>query len=413
MALAMTGGLRADIGFIGVTLHLAASSLLAGLFLLLRRYSGRRGYFHYWSAAWLAITVAMGAWALSHFVEVPAGTRRGEEPDAIRALLVLYQFGRLAFVTFLVAGTVQYARGMRPERLLRYGLILAAVHAGISGVVTDSLEQIIVLQAPIAAACFGWCAWAVLTVPQSRRGVGALATGVAFLVMALLWSLYCLAFGMLNAAPWLQWALVYTTFLDVLSHMLVGFGMVVMLMEDGKREGDDAQAELRVAHDHLSRAAYYDVLTGALNRRAFQDKVGIEHARASQGAVIIVDLDDFKSVNDTYGHAAGDALLAHVAESVRPKLRPSDKLYRWGGDEFLLLLPGADLAGAHARLNAVLAAAPPLEHPTAPEPIPIRASTGAAAYASGDDLDEAIAAADTDMYRSKGRSRSAPALATR
>ena len=117
---------------------------------------------------------------------------------------------------------------------------------------------------------------------------------------------------------------------------LLGYAMVLVLMEDSKREFDDAQAELRVTHDQLRRAALYDSLTDSLNRRAFAEGVGLEMVRATFGTVVIADLDNLKLVNDRHGHMAGDQIIRRCADVLRATLRPYDKLYRWGGDEFLL-----------------------------------------------------------------------------
>ncbi|MEA2427125.1 MAG: hypothetical protein QOF37_753, partial [Thermoleophilaceae bacterium] len=111
----------------------------------------------------------------------------------------------------------------------------------------------------------------------------------------------------------------------------------------------------------LARASRTDPLTGALNRRGFNEHAQAELARAFRSGdpvgLVLVDLDDFKRVNDAHGHPAGDELLCWVTDRLREGLRPSDAAARLGGDEFALLLPGLDAGGARAvaeRLRARL-----------------------------------------------------------
>ncbi len=133
-------------------------------------------------------------------------------------------------------------------------------------------------------------------------------------------------------------------------------------MEDAKREVDDAQAELRLTHDRLRRAALTDSLTDCPNRRAFADGVGLEMVRATFGTVVMADIDNLKRANDRHGHSIGDQLIRHCAEVLRRDLRPYDKLYRWGGDEFLLVLPSARASDVLGRLRRVLDQADPDRH---------------------------------------------------
>src|SRR6185503_16718227 len=95
-------------------------------------------------------------------------------------------------------------------------------------------------------------------------------------------------------------------------------------------------------------------LTDALNRRAYAEGVGLDMVRATFGTVVLADLDNLKHVNDEYGHAAGDRLIRLCADVLRATLRGYDKLYRWGGDEFLLILPTAHASDVLARLQKSL-----------------------------------------------------------
>ena len=107
--------------------------------------------------------------------------------------------------------------------------------------------------------------------------------------------------------------------------------------------------QLRAEHEQVSRSAETDALTGVPNRRAF-DRELTRHAGTAAGsgaiAVLVIDLDKFKPLNDTLGHAAGDEALQAVAAALTGQVRGHDLLARTGGDEFCALLAGADAAGA-------------------------------------------------------------------
>jgi diguanylate cyclase (GGDEF)-like protein len=238
-------------------------------------------------------------------------------------------------------------------------------------------------------------------------------------MMAALGVVYFGAFGMSRLgmdglATFASIVVTFSTYLDLVLQMLLGYGMVVVLMEDSKREVDDAHAELAIAHDQLRRAALYDTLTGALNRRAYAQGVGLEAAKATFGTVAMLDMDNLKLVNDSYGHSAGDEMLRYLVSVMRDALRPSDRIYRWGGDEFLLVLPGAKPDAVLNRIERILAAALPMEIKLARDPLRVVASYGAAEFGSGEDLLGAIDRADAEMYKHKHRRRtprSAPSVA--
>ena len=107
--------------------------------------------------------------------------------------------------------------------------------------------------------------------------------------------------------------------------------------------------ELGKAELELREMAATDFLTGAMNRRAFLDLTQREYERArrngQQMVLLIIDIDQFKKFNDTYGHPGGDAMLCRIVATCRANLRASDLFVRWGGEEFATLLPDTDMAG--------------------------------------------------------------------
>jgi diguanylate cyclase (GGDEF)-like protein len=405
-----TNTLRLVLASIGIAAELAGAALLVVLFRVLRRHADRRAWFTIWGRAWLALAIGLAALAVRQAGFHLSSLAAPDEALQTRALYAAYQFAKLLFYSLLVIGVLMYARGVRHIRLARPLLYAAGIYTAVSVGMLVNLTAIVLVQAPAAVAAFAVCAVQLLRLPPSRRSLGARATAACFALLAALWVTYLVAFGLAESgrvvlpAP-LALVLAGNSYLDLLLHTALGYGMVVLLLEERKREVDDAHAELAVSHDALRRAALYDALTGALNRRAFADGVGLELAGRTTGAVAVVDLDNLKQVNDRFGHGAGDELLCRVAEVLRLSLRAADKLYRWGGDEFLLLLPGARADEAQRRLQALLAAVPPVTLRSGAGVARIVVSVGAADYAGAEGIEAAIQSADQRMYAQKHQHR--------
>jgi diguanylate cyclase (GGDEF)-like protein len=157
-------------------------------------------------------------------------------------------------------------------------------------------------------------------------------------------------------------------------------------------------------HDLVERQALVDGLTGLANRRAASDALHAEAARAerleTQLSVVLADLDEFKEVNDLHGHAVGDEVLRVVAEVLRETLCGSDVAGRWGGEEFLLLLPGADEEGAAQLAERVRVALAARSIPSVPG-LRVTASFGVAEYAGETNPEQLLEAADGALYRAK------------
>jgi len=159
----------------------------------------------------------------------------------------------------------------------------------------------------------------------------------------------------------------------------------------------------------LMREAVRDSLTGCFSRRSGEELLALQFglAERQQGslAMAFIDLDHFKGINDGYGHDAGDQALRDAAAAIRDQARATDVLIRWGGEEFLLLMPGTDLPGARIALERLRS----VGLGTRPDGMPLTASIGVAeraadGTASWQDL---IATADGRMYQAKqgGRDR--------
>lgn len=154
--------------------------------------------------------------------------------------------------------------------------------------------------------------------------------------------------------------------------------------------------------ERLATTARTDPLTGLANRRAFEQELQ-GHLRALPAqpfAVIMIDVDDLKRVNDQLGHSAGDAVLRRVAAVLGERLRGHDVVTRWGGDEFVLLLPSMDQVGAMSMARRISGTLMDADGQCGP----ISVSIGLAMFPSdGTSADELLAAADRSMYQSKRR----------
>ena len=159
-------------------------------------------------------------------------------------------------------------------------------------------------------------------------------------------------------------------------------------------------------HRIVERQALVDGLTGLANRRQCEEALGAELARVERFggslAVVMADLDSFKDVNDRFGHPAGDSVLREFARLLQESLRDVDLASRWGGEEFLLVLPGTDLeGGAQVAERIRLALAGRIVLSVDGTPIPVTASFGVAASPPATTASELFAAADAALYEAK------------
>jgi len=405
------------IQYLGLLSQAATVLLLVVLFVLLRGYADRRAYFHAWSNAWIALAVALTVLSV-RYVLLPRlmGGPLAEDALATRVCYFIYQFGKLAFLVLLLRGTLLYVGGLAspPLGYVKYLWGVIAGVAMVSAWLTHDAVGVLFWQAFANVIMFGWCSLALLLLPRARRSLGTRTTAGTLVLSTLLWVAYALAFTHhfypqlgIGAGAW-NFFSGRNVYFDLILNMLLAFGMVLVLFEDARREIDSAHRELRIAHEQLLRESYLDSLTGAYNRRAFNEGAGLEDARGSFGALAVFDLDNLKDVNDRHGHKYGDELLRHFANILRAGLRSNDKLYRLGGDEFLLVMPRAVASVVEKRMRELIGGAPPLQITEPRLSLPVSASIGVADFKSVEQLEAAVHDADRAMYsakRSRKRSR--------
>jgi len=371
----------------------------------------------------LFLVVTVVAFVMAGWVGVMAwGQRRSEALWSWAAVMcafavsnVLYGFrgaigdfwsvvlgnGVLALAFALMLLSLWRFQGIRPRPLLMGLPVLLAL--GLYALFIDAYRIRVIVGGTLFPAQLGLVLQVLLSRrrPVLGRGRWMLVTGAAVLGTILLLRALGMLLGWLDAGDALanyrwQAMLVLVAMVAVLSF---GLGFVYMNLERAERRSFEL--------------AMRDVLTGLANRRAILDLLRSSVARARrQGqwlSVLMVDIDHFKAVNDNHGHQAGDAVLRQVAQTLASRLRAQDQIGRFGGEEFLVLLPDTQAEGARVLADALRQAVQQTSTPWGGQQIAVTISIGVCGHplSEGDSPESLIAAADRAMYQAKrlGRNR--------
>jgi diguanylate cyclase (GGDEF)-like protein len=310
-----------DSALINPRLLLAVETAVIATLLLLLYIYRRRTYILWWMWGWFALS--LGSMISSEHL-------RSEKVEAMA--FGLAQFLRIVAGLLFVVATDAYRQAPRLRRF--YGMVLLPVAIWFT-LAPAALGSVAVF-APgflLVAGSMASAGVAHLLLARQSRLLGAALVGAILIAFAGLnaW------IATLSALPSGQ-----SLMLTLVLFLLAALGMQLMTFEDMTFELRRTNRRLEAAQSDLRQAVITDVLTGTRNRRFFDEVIGREMQRHRRYqtplSIVFIDIDHFKVINDTLGHETGDRVLREVAWFLLRHIREADYVFRWGGDEFLVLI---------------------------------------------------------------------------
>ncbi len=321
--------------------------------------------------------------------------------------LEVYQYFKLISIVALCVAALRMDRNVSIVKPLA---ITAVVGVPVSLLITHTAGRDSLFYAVhMGILAVGWLLVAVFIYQSPRAGLGRQCAGGIALVTAAVEFAYVVLFGMSasQSGPPRGGFLVlpYIGFLDVLLEMLFGIGLIIWAMEDTERRLATLHARTVDDTRRSQRRAWLDPLTETHNR-FFLDEVRPELEESDAGgSIVLIDVDGLKRINDQEGHEEGDRAIWTVATAIKKLVRGNDHVIRWGGDEFLVILPGMDEDLARRRFYMLPAKIDEVKQSPKPGGKPyakfLAASVGVHPFSKRVPLDVAISQADRVMYERK------------
>jgi diguanylate cyclase (GGDEF)-like protein len=382
---------------IALLIQAAGALLLAALSVVLYR-TARSTALGFWAGAWLSLFAAVAClWAAfaAHRFRAPAQSA--------------YLLGEYVFGYLLLAGCWIYAGLAGPSKREAWLFIPGAFVAWwLPRGGGQGFNAFFVIHTLIFGSFFLAALRVTRSVSTTRRRLpGLRVMQVALGLLALDYFQYApaFAFSLLRGEPMTTyWQ--YSPLYDLFFEVMLMFGTVMVVTGDIQHELEVANSNLAQARDRFAAMAQIDHLTSALNRHVFhalvESRQGSDRTSV-RGCVAMIDIDDLKAVNDRYGHPAGDAAIRAVASAIRHCIRADDLLFRWGGDEFLVVLFGVTEAEARGRFASLAGTLERTNLAGTSVPVDLSAAVGLASFAEATAFDDVIALADAMMYGAKKR----------
>lgn len=364
------------------------SAVVAVLLLLLWAYR-RRLYVLHWVVSWLLLAASLVV------ISVDYGSQWLE-----RSMLGVSEFLGIVAALLLVLGADTYRRRPLPGRRYLLGLLPLLIWFTLAPIGLGG-RSAIVPGYLVSAGVLATGALAYLAVIRTARFLGAGLIGVMLLLLACTYTWIAVLVSRSGPTTLIPFNLMMV---NALLYLFAALGMHLLVFEDMTSELRVTNRQLKSAQGELHELAITDPLTGCHNRRFFDEVIGRELQRHQRYdiplSLLFVDVDRFKAVNDSLGHEAGDRVLQYVAAFLKRNVRQADYVFRWGGDEFLVLI-SCELEEA-LRKGATLK----MEFQLAPETTALPAGVGLSVgcsevFAASDDIMVRVREADQRMYRDK------------
>ena len=368
------------------------SAVVAVLLLLLWAYR-RRLYVLRWAVSWLLLAASLVAISVDY-----------DSEWLERSMLGVSEFLGIVAALLLVLGADTYRRRPLPGRHYLLGLLPLLIWFTLAPIGLGG-RSAIVPGYLVSAGVLATGALAYLAVIRTARFLGAGLIGVMLLLLACTYTWIAILVSRSGPTTPVPFDLMMV---NALLYLFAALGMHLLVFEDMTSELGVTNRQLESAQGELHELAIIDPLTGCHNRRFFDEVIGRELQRHQRYdiplSLLFVDVDRFKAINDSLGHEAGDRMLQDVAAFLKRNVRQADYVFRWGGDEFLVLI-SCELEEA-LRKGATLK----MEFQLAPETTALPAGVGLSigcseVFAASDDIMVRVREADQRMYRDKVAAR--------
>ena len=379
-----------NIFVLGQLVHTIGAALLGAISLYLSRGKGNQAL-HAAGVAWVFLSLSLGSLLLLSGQDLPYDN-------------FLFQYWKSFFAVALITAARRMDRQTPLGRPLTITALVALPLSLALVFWKGSSPAFYAIHAALLAVVWVWIA--VLITSSRTSGVGKRFAAIIAVSTAAFQALYSVFYLRAEGSgPEQDAFLVYSGFYDLFLEMLFGIGLIIWAMEE-------MEARLSVIHARAvddtrrrKRLALIDPLTEVYNRHFFDEIRPSLEREAAGGCVVLVDVDELKTINDREGHEEGDKAIWTVATGIKRLIRGADFLIRWGGDEFLVILPGMeeDLAKRRfymlpGKLDEIRKTARLRERAY---PRFLAASVGIASFSRRVPIEAAIEKADSVMYERK------------